>query len=133
VLEALQSQQAGLQYSRYVAPGDKRYLQWTESNGAAMFQSMVSAAQSGHLASRGVLTYSDIKLTSGIYTFPSGSGTSGTFCLDTSGAHDYNASTSAAVTPAMPSGLYLFSMHKDPGGSWKVAAVQKEGTGACGG
>lgn len=132
VVQALESQQAGLAYAMYVQQGDKRYLKWTEGDGGS-FQSLVTAAKSGHLAGRGVIAYSAIKLTSKIYSFPSGAGTSGTFCLDTSGAHGYDAATSASVAPALPGGLYQFSMHKDPGGTWKVAALQKEGSASCGG
>lgn len=130
VFQALESQQAGLVYALYVEQGDKRYLKWTEGDA---FTSLVTAAKSGHLAGRGVIAYSDIKLTSKIYTFSTGSGTSGTFCLDTSGAQGYNTATSATVAPALPSGLYLFSMHKDPGATWKVAVLQKEGSTSCGG
>jgi hypothetical protein len=132
VVQALESQQAGLVYALYVKQGDKGYLKWTEG-GAGSFQSLVTAAESGHLAGRGVIAYSSIKLTSKIYSFPAGAGTSGTFCLDTSGAHGYNTATSATVAPALPSGFYLFSMHKDPGATWKVAALQKEGSASCGG
>lgn len=132
VVQALESQQAGLQYALYVKQGDKRYIQWTEG-GAGAFGSLVTAAKSGHLAGRGVITYSDIKITTAIYSFPAGSGTTGTFCLDTSGVHGYNTATSATVAPAMPGGLYQFSMHKDPGATWKVAALQEEGSASCGG
>lgn len=132
VVQALESQQAGLVYALYVEQGDTRYVKWTEGGGGS-FQSLVTAAKSGHLAARGVIAYSDIKVTSKIYTFPTGSGTSGTFCLDTSGAHGYNTATSASVAPALPGGLYQFSMRKDPGATWKVAALQKEGSASCGG
>jgi hypothetical protein len=132
VIQALEDQQAGLVYTLYVEPGDTRYLEWTESNTAAAFEDMVHTAQTSHASARGVIQYSDIELTSSIYTFPSGSGTSGTFCLDTSGAHSYNTRTGKAVSPVIPGGFYTFSMHKDPGGTWKVASLQKGGASSCG-
>ena len=131
VIQALESQQAGLQYALYVAQSDTRYLRYTEG-GAGSFQSLITAAKSGRLAGRGVVSYSDIKLITAIFSFPVGAGTTGTFCLDASGAHGVNGATSATVPPALPSGSYQFSMHKDPGSTWKVAALQMKGKGPCG-
>ena len=131
VIQALESQQAGLQYALYVSQSDTRYQNYTEG-GPGSFQSLITAAKSGHLAGQGVVSYSDIKLITAIYSFKAGAGTSGTFCLDASGAHGVNAATSAIVPSALPSGRYQFSMHKDPGSTWKVAALQMEGKGSCG-
>jgi hypothetical protein len=128
VVQVLEQQQAGFRYALYVDHGSSRYLQWTEANAAPLFRAAVSQARSHNDTESGVVQYSSIQITNPIYSFASGSGTSGTFCLIVSGARDYNSKTSKSVSPVMPAGLYQFSMHKDPGGSWEVAGVQKGGS-----
>lgn len=122
VVEALEDQQAAFMYALYVKNSDVRYEAYTEANGLPVFQSMLSHAGSGGSAASGSVEYFDVQLTQSIFSFPSGSGTAGTFCLAISGG---------LPSSAMPSGGYTFSMHKDPGSDWKVASVTKGGA-TCG-
>lgn len=132
VIDALEKQQAGFRYALYVNHGNSRYLRWTAAPAAPSFQQVVQMARTRQWAEKGTVQYTNIKVTSAIYTFPSGSGTSGTFCVVASGVRDYSTHTGKAVSPIMPTGSYLFSMHKDPHGVWMVAGVQKGGASSCG-
>lgn len=131
VINALEEQQAAFRYSLYVKHRDGRYLQWTAAESASSFQQVVQMARAGHWAESGTVQYTNIKLITPIYSFPSGSGTSGTFCVAAAGVRDYSATSGKEIPAIMPAGPYQFSMHKDPGGGWKVAAVQKGEASSC--
>ena len=131
VVKALEDQQAAFRYALYVKAGDNRYLRWTEANIAPTFESMASRVRTHHIAERGVIQYSDITLSSPIYKFPSGSGTGGSFCLQAGSARDYDTRSGKTVSAVIPSGLYQFAMHKDPGGTWKVAQLRKGSASTC--
>lgn len=131
VVQALEKQQAAVRYALFVKAADDEYLRLTEPPATQFFQAMAGRVRSGHIGERGVITYSGITLSGPIYKFPSGSGAGGTFCLDAGSARDFNTRTGKTVSPVMPGGSYQFNMHKDPGGAWKVAQVQKGSASSC--
>jgi hypothetical protein len=131
VIRALEDQQAAFRYALYVKAGDDQYLRRTEANAAPTFEAIASRVRSGHIGERGVIRYSAITLSGPIYSFPSGSGAAGSFCLYTGDARDFDTRTGKTVPAVIPGGSYQFAMHKDPGGTWEVAHVQKGIASSC--